>query len=221
MSEETLHLYASVPVCGFRVAQAREYWETYPCPPPSTVYGMLLSVVGESDRLHCEGAEVAFALLSPQPNVSVILRTMWRIKTKENLPGTGKNKTPDFQELLTNVQLSVWVRKGANENSVSLLQRLREALKRPASVHRFGGLCLGESSHLVDEVREYRSCDPHDGWLLVRDSAGDLSLPIWPDHVGSKNTRWDQFTLHKTADAEISRQHPPDDNAWVSINRIN
>ena len=220
MRGETIHLFISAPVCGFRVAQAREYWETYPCPPPSTVYGMLLSIVGEPNRLHCEGAEVALALLAPQPDVSVILRTMWRIKSDEP-PGIGKNKTPGFQEILTNVQLSVWVRKGTNENNLSLFQRLQKALEHPASIHRFGGLCLGESSYLVDEVRQYRPCDPHDGWLLVKDSAGDLSLPVWPDHVSSEATCWDQFSLSRTTDKEIRHQQPPDENAWIPINRIN
>src|SRR6202044_1447868 len=40
-------VFVSAPVASFRVPQAREYWETLPCPPPATVYGMLLSAVGE------------------------------------------------------------------------------------------------------------------------------------------------------------------------------
>jgi CRISPR-associated protein Cas5t len=73
---EALHLYVSVPVAGFRVAQAREYWETYPCPPPSTIYGMLLSLVGEPNRLAHQGCEIAVAVVS-DPRRSVVLRTLW------------------------------------------------------------------------------------------------------------------------------------------------
>jgi CRISPR-associated protein Cas5t len=47
----------------------REYGKTYPVPPPSTVYGMLLSLVGETDAYkHC-GVQLAIAMLS-QPRKS-------------------------------------------------------------------------------------------------------------------------------------------------------
>ena len=85
------HLFVSVPVAGFRVAQAREYWETYPTPPPSTVYGMLLSLVGESDRLAHQGAEIGLAVVS-KPEISVVLRTLWRVKKKQIVPGLGENE---------------------------------------------------------------------------------------------------------------------------------
>ena len=86
---ETLHLYVSVPVAGFRVAQAQKYWETYPLPPPATVYGMLLSLVGESNRLRHRGGKVAVALVSA-PHRSVVLRTLWRVKTNKLRPRAGK-----------------------------------------------------------------------------------------------------------------------------------
>jgi len=192
---EPLHLYVSVPVASFRVAHAREYWETYPCPPPSTVYGMLLSLVGEPDRLVHQGAEVAMALIS-EPNVSVVLRTLWRVKSKKLGPGLGANKRPDFQEILSNVRLAVWTRRGRDEVARrSLTERVSAALDDPVGVNRFGGLSLGESTHLVDEVRRWQESDPEKGRLLTRDAKGDLSLPIWPDHVGSRGTHWGQFRL--------------------------
>ena len=95
---EVIALYVSVPVASFRVPYAREFFETLPCPPPSTVYGMLLSMVGEPQRKAHEGAEIALALVS-DPEYSVVLRTMWRIKTGSP-PGKGSNKRPDYQELL-------------------------------------------------------------------------------------------------------------------------
>lgn len=42
-------LYIDVPCATFRNSRNREYGHTYPVPPPSTVYGMLLSFVGETD----------------------------------------------------------------------------------------------------------------------------------------------------------------------------
>jgi len=208
-----LRLYVSVPVAAFRVAQAREFWETYPCPPPSTVYGMLLSLVGEPDRLTHQGAEIAIAMVS-RPERSVILRTLWRVKKKELPLGRGENKRPDFQEVLSDTRISVWVRQGENEHAeVPLIYRLSSAMANPESLNRFGGLSLGESTHLVDEVRHWRASDPAAGRLLLSAEDGDLSLPIWPDHVGSKGTRWGQFKLEQ---CESLKNEPPD-QAWVTI----
>jgi len=209
-----VQLYVSVPLASFRVAQAREYWETYPCPPPSTVYGMLLSMVGEANRLVHAGAEVAVAVTG-DPARSVILRTLWRVKSRKEPPGVGANKRPDFQEILSSVALGVWVRPGASEKSErALFDRVTEALHSPEDIRRYGGLSLGESTHLVDQVRKWDADDPANGRVLVSDPAGDLSLPIWADHVGSKNTRWGQYALR---DSTIGPEPP--EEAWTAILR--
>ena len=74
---------------------------------------------------------------------------------------------------------------------------------------------MGESAHLVDELRPLRPGDDAAGaepaWL-VRDDAGPLALPIWPDHVGSRGTRYGQFSLRPTIDP-----FAPPDEAWVTI----
>lgn len=211
---ETIGLYVSVPVACFRVPRAREYFETFPCPAPSTVYGMLLSMVGEVNRRAHEGVELAIAVLS-EPAYSVVLRTLWRVKDRNEGPGLGNNRRPDFQELLTDVRLAVWVRKGEQERSdVPLIGRIRTVLNQPATVARFGGLSLGESTHLVDEVSLFNRQDRR-GRLLVAEDDGDLSLPVWPDHVGSV-TRWGQYRLK---DADLTEPLPED--AWTAIQRPN
>jgi len=207
---DTLRLYVHVPIASFRAAQAREYWETYPCPPPSTVYGMLLSLVGEPDRLVHQGAEIAIAILS-RPPISTVLRTLWRIKSAKTPPGIGSNKRPDFAELLTDVRLSLWVRRGTDQSNPPLLDRLHCALENPASVSRFGGLSLGESQFLVNEARSWRHTDPLAGWALTADEKGNLALPIWPDHVGAKGTRWAQFSLRRADHLE------PTPSMWTAI----
>lgn len=212
--QNTVALFVSVPVASFRVPRAREYFETLPCPPPSTVYGMLLSLVGETNRHAHEGAELAIALVS-QPDYSVILRTLWRVKSRQQGLGQGENKRPDFQELLTNVRALVWVRPGAEETAAtSLAARVHEAITQPQSVSRFGGLSLGESPHLVDELRFAREEDVNAGRALLKDEAGELSLPVWPDHVGSRKTSWGQFSLQETVTGLI-----PDERSWVPIQR--
>ena len=208
---EPLALYVSVPIAAFRAPYAREYLETLPCPPPATVYGMLLSLVGEDNRRAHVGAEVALALLS-KPALSTVLRTSWRLKTG-GPPGVGSNKRPDYQELLTDVRLAIWVRSGSGEAAPrSLVDRVRAVVDREEVTNRYGALALGESTHLVDEVRRLRPTDGERGRALVRDERGDLALPVWVDHVGSSGTRWSQFRLEES---DLRGVVPMD--AWTAV----
>lgn len=211
---EAVGIYVSVPIACFRVPRAREYFETFPCPPPATIYGMLLSMVGEVNRHVHEGTEIAIALLS-EPAYSTVLRTLWRVKDRNEGPGLGTNRRPDFQDLLTDVRLAIWVRQGGSENSdMPLVQRVRAALNTPSGVRRFGGLSLGESTHLVDEIRLLRGrvtkC-----LMLTLEEDGDLSLPIWPDHVGSATT-WGQYCLRPV---ESALEQPSAQSAWTVVRR--
>ena len=101
-------LEVTVPVACFRKGFAREYWETEELPPPATCYGFLLSFVGERDRRRHVGARVCPALLN-YPERSTVLRTLWRVKERSTLPGAGTNSRPDYQELLTDVRLAIWL----------------------------------------------------------------------------------------------------------------
>ncbi len=77
----SIALYVDVPCATFRQSRSREYGKTYPVPPPSSVYGMLLSLVGETDaRQHC-GVKLSIAMLS-QPQKSKVLRKMILFKVK-------------------------------------------------------------------------------------------------------------------------------------------
>jgi CRISPR-associated protein Cas5t len=173
---------------------------------------MLLSMVGEVNRRMHEGAEIAIALIT-KPSYSVVLRTLWRVKTKKYGLGLGENRRPDFQELLTDVGLAVWVRQGSHEVSApSLAERVNHALDNPAKISRFGGLSLGESTHLVNDISRLDSSDCG-AQLLLADEDGDQSLPVWPDHVGSK-TRWAQYRL---VDFDVSNELP--EAAWTKITR--
>ena len=212
---KTFGLYISVPVASFRVPRAREYFESFPCPPPSTVYGMLLSLVGEVDRRQHEGTEIAIALLSG-PEYSVVLRTLWRVKDRKEGPGLGNNRRPDFQELLTDTQIAVWVRNGETKSDrPSLTSRVADAMLQPYAVKRFGGLSLGESTHLVNDIKTLNS-DSISGRLLKRQNDGDLSLTIWPDHVGGA-TRWGQYAL--TNEIEINQTALDKMPVWTVIKR--
>src|SRR5438876_6823352 len=140
----------TVPIASFRKGLAREYLETEPLPPPSTCYGFLLSLVGETDRRRHVGCRVAPALLN-KPERSVVLRTVWRVK-KTPLGSSG-NTRPDYQQLLAPVELAVWLDSSEEAKPGGNLEtRVGRALDHPEMVDRFGGLSLGESTHLVDEV---------------------------------------------------------------------
>lgn len=188
-----LGVYVSVPVACFRKGLAREYLETEELPPPATCYGFLLSLVGETDRRRHIGCRVAPVLLN-RPELSVVLRTVWRVK-KTPLGSPG-NTRPDYQQLLSPVELAVWLDSTDEANNPRLEDRVLQVLEKPASVERFGGLSLGESTHLVNEVLPWdrvKDRPEHRGrsaraFLLAE--RGRLTLPVWVDHVGSAGTRY-------------------------------
>jgi len=190
--------YVTVPIGCFRMGYAREYWETHPLPPPSTCYGFLLSLVGETERVRHIGCRVTAARLG-EPDLSVVLRTLWRIKSKKNPPGVGNNKTPGHQQLLSGVELIVWLDStGEGGDGASLEMRVAQALDpaRRGQIDRFGGLSLGESTHLVDTVSlltedvQRRVQDGHSEVFLTDEEEGRMTLPVWVDHVGSAGTRY-------------------------------
>jgi CRISPR-associated protein Cas5t len=193
-----LGIRVTVPIACFRKGLAREYLETEPLPPPSTCYGFLLSLVGEPRRGRHTGCRIAPVLLN-NPQQSVVLRTVWRVK-KTPL-GSAGNTRPDYQQLLSPVELVVWIDStGEEESDATLEVRVRHALERPDTIDRSGGLCFGESTHLVDEVQlldryitsqHYASRQqPVTGRAFLLATRGRLTLPVWVDHVGSADTRW-------------------------------
>jgi CRISPR-associated protein Cas5t len=194
-----LGLRVTVPIACFRKGLARAYLETEPLPPPATCYGFLLSLVGETQRRRHIGCRVAPVLVDAavserRPQISVVLRTVWRVK---KMPlGSPGNTRPDYQQLLSPVELVIWLDSTQEADATpSLEQRVHQALEQPASVQRFGGLSLGESTHLVDEVNllpgrlpeRYRQ---RSGRAFLRADRGRLTLPVWVDHVGSAGTRY-------------------------------
>ena len=184
-----LGVYVTVPIACFRKGLAREYLETELLPPPATCYGFLLSLVGERDRLSHVGCRVAAVLLNT-PSTSVVLRTVWRVKRKPL--GASGNARPDYQQLLTDVRLVVWV-DSSGEAADRLDDRVRNALISPVSITRFGGLSLGESTHVVDEVcllDHVKDRLPKSGLAFLLAPKGRLTLPVWVDHVGSAGTRY-------------------------------
>lgn len=201
-------LEIEVPIACFRQSRAREYIETYPVPPPSTVYGMLLSLVGETDRhRHC-GTRLAIALLE-QPEQSIVLRTVHRFK-KKNIADPS-NIRPDYQEVLTNIQFIVWIDAGSDKARPTLAERVGSAMANPASINRFGGLSLGESRDLVNSVDLVSEEQHKPLYWLLRDQTGSLTLPYWVNHLGLQGTCWNRYEL------EWAELNYPPDTSWTAI----
>ncbi len=204
-----IKLKVEVSIASFRQSRAREYAETYAVPPPSTVYGFLLSLVGETNRYqHC-GCRLAIALLST-PEKSTVIRTFRRFKSKTLTE--RNNAKPDYQELLTDIKFVVWVEGGADTAEPKLVERISLTFAHPETVDRFGGLCLGESRDLVNSVNllpeDYQG--EFQKWL-INDEHGLLTLPYWVSHVGSQNTRWQRYTI-----MEETLETPPE-KSWTLI----
>jgi CRISPR-associated protein Cas5t len=135
-----------------------------------------------------------------QPPISVVLRTVWRIK---KIPlGSSGNTRPDYQQLLTGIELVIWLDSSAELGKPPMLEdRIRQALhpKTRSKIIRFGGLSLGESTHLVDtaelltenlrlrliERLEIAGIVPR---TYLQTEQGLIGLPVWVDHVGSSGT---------------------------------
>lgn len=199
-------LKIEVPFATCRKSFARSFAETYPVPPPATVYGMLLSLVNERFRIRHEGVRLAFAY-NRLPRVTTTLRKLSRYKygiaTKQSKLGNA----PDYVESLCGLEFLCWV-DSSEEVAVAtgqrtaerqgLESRLIEAIQFPERVDRYGILCLGLSD---DAVNDIRLCEEVSGaWhRLIPSESGDIELPIWVDHVGSINTRWQRFQLDRAA----------------------
>ena len=185
-----LSLQITVPFATFTNSRSREYSASYKYPPPATIYGFLLSLVGETDRTRHVGVKIAIGILS-HPKSTVVLRTFKRLKEKDI--NAKANSRPDYQEVLCGLNYIICVDSSEDKNLLE--NRIQQALEHPENVNRFGGLSLGESRDLIDDIRILEQLPPFSErkWLL-KNSSGE-ALPIWVDYQGSENTRWETFTL--------------------------
>ena len=200
-------LYIDCPCTSFPRSFARDYKETYLYPPPSTIYGFLLSLVGESDMTAHLGVKLATGIIGDKPAISRILRKQRSHKFGKKHLGTystSQYAKPNFQELLTDVKVVIKLDSSAETASVKLNERVAIALSSPEQITRFGGLSLGESWALVNGIRKYRQSDGEVTWL-IKDNRGLIGLPKWINRQNSRGT-FQRFSLGKFSD-----------NCWVEI----
>lgn len=195
-----IQLYIECPYTSFPRSFARDYKETYLYPPPSTIYGFLLSLVGEEDLTKHLGVQLALGIIGDDPPISHIVRKQRhhkfvigtnakkRIeKYGEGIYPTSNYSKPNNHELLTGLRIVVHVDSNEESAPVKLTERISIALSSPSQIARFGGLSLGESNGLVNGVRIYREDDGAIRWL-VKDKRGLIGLPIWINRKTGKGT---------------------------------
>src|SRR5215213_2887831 len=158
--ETVITLHVEVPYASFRKSYARSFAETYPLPPPATVYGMLLSLVGERFRRQHVGVRLAFAY-KRAPQIATTLRKLSRYKYGVANKQSTLGNAPDFVETLCDIEFLCWVDSSeevsgdveAQEGKERVLEeRIVEAINSPANVSRYGVLCLGLSDDAVNDV---------------------------------------------------------------------
>jgi len=202
--------YLDCPCTSFPRSFARDYKETYLYPPPSTVYGFLLSLVGEEDLTAHLGVKIAIGLIGDFPPISRIVRKQRHHKFSKQRLGSypsSKFSKPNHQELLTDLKVALKVDSSEEKAKISLADRVAIAVSTPAEITRFGGLSLGESWAMVNGYRPYRESDGEIRWLTVN-NRGLIALPVWIDRKTTQGT-FQRFTLEKTV--QFSEE------AWVTI----
>jgi CRISPR-associated protein Cas5t len=202
--------YLECPYSSFPRSFARDYKETYFYPPPSTIYGFLLSLVGEEDLTVHLGVRLAIGMIGDKSPISRIVRKQRSHKFGKNHLGTyptSQFSKPNFQELLTDIQVAIKIDSGNESASIKLDERVAIALSTPEQITRFGGLSLGESWALINGIRTYRTEDGAIKWL-IKDNRGLIGLPIWIDRTTTQGT-FQRFSL---SDSEVV-----DENCWIEI----
>jgi CRISPR-associated protein Cas5t len=204
-------LYIDCPCTSFPRSFARDYKETYRYPPPSTIYGLLLSLVGEVDKMAHVGVKLAIGIIGDDPPISRIVRKQrhhkFGVKHLGTYP-TSQFSKPNHHELLTDLRVAIQIDSSEELAAIKLIDRVAIALSTPEQITRFGGLSLGESWALVNGARLYRETDGSIRWL-VKDNRGLIALPTWINRTTSQGT-FQRFSLSNelTDDCLVSIVEP-------------
>lgn len=185
-----MQLYLECPCTSFPRSFARDFKETYRYPPPSTVYGMFLSMIGEVNLLAHGGVKLAIGIIGGDAPISRIIRKQrhhkFSTKNLGSYPSSQFSK-PNHHELLTDLRFVVRIDSSMEIATLKLVERVAIALSMPEQIGRFGGLSLGESWAMVNGVRLYRENDGPVRWL-TQDKRGLIGLPIWINRETTQGT---------------------------------
>ena len=180
-----------IPLAGFRPYEARDFQESLLLPPHSTVFGCLLSILGvEGDGVTAYvGTMLSVAGVSADR--STIVRKMRRDPANVRR-GVERVPTfrPEYQELLSDVQLWIWVSQGTAERD--LAADLVSSLANPGQLSRQGIVSLGESCFMLDRI-DLRNDPPDDLTVLRPKPDGAFLFTVWVDFADRTRTRTMRF----------------------------
>lgn len=182
----------TVPIASFVIPLSRELLESYPFPPPATVYGLLLSYIGETNRRAYRGTQIAVGV-TRLPEISWVLRKTRRFKHPDLAHKT--NSKPDLTSVLTGLEFVAGVRDSQLSAVPSLNGAVLQTIREPSLTSRFGGLSCGESHNLVDTLdcadeETLRASGEGEIWWLLKAEEGEWTVSEWVDHVGSAKSVW-------------------------------
>ena len=120
------------------------------------------------------------------------------------------DRRPDYQELLLGLEFWLWIDDA--QASHPLCGEIRKALDpaRRSEIVRHGALCLGESSHMVNEVTKDRPRGR--GRFVAPCEKGFLSMPVWSDYKENRPT----VLNFEIREPEELTDNPPFD-CWISV----
>lgn len=208
-------IHVECPYASFRKSFARSYAETYVLPPPATVYGMLLSLVGEWQRRWHVGVKLAFAH-ARLPRVATTLRKLSRYKYGVAKKQEKLGNAPDYVETLCGVDFLCFIDSVDERCTGPTLEvRVTQAIRTPEQVSRRGVVSIGLSDDAVDSIRLVDESAPPSVWCWMSPAdSGRFELPVWVDHVGAQYTRWRRFDLDDVPLPIVTR---PSAERFISI----
>jgi CRISPR-associated protein Cas5t len=166
-----IQLYIDVPIASFPRKFAHDYRETYLYPPVTTVFGCILSFVGEIDMCAYPIDSLEVGVINKHTEISsVCIRQRnfsytpggkhAKVQQRSYPPGVYPSQfysKPNIKELVVGTKIVVRI------NNEPLAARVCHAIH--SGCDRFGILSLGDSSAIVNCIREYRPEDGEIFWL--------------------------------------------------------
>ena len=167
------------------------------------------------EKSNYSGVKLAIAL-EGEPEKTRVFRKLRRVPQANRNADPLTSRRPDYQDLLLWLKLWVWLNDGNSE--YSLVEKVKQSFdkKQRHTLKRYGGLSLGESSHLVNEIT-LESPKNKEGKFLATNEQGFYTFPVWVNHPrhGEGNTRLMRFNI---LEPELLKM-PENDDRWIPIEK--
>jgi CRISPR-associated protein Cas5t len=128
----------------YRKPLSRAVQESYPFPPPATVFGSLMSFLGEMDPLKYLPCSIGIAYTVA--NKATVLYTQHKFKTVGIPIGTESNKRPMLRDILSFQEVYIIL-----DSESQLCKDVLKYLDKPTQ-DRLGSWSMGESHNLINSI---------------------------------------------------------------------